>query len=156
LEKQIVVINSQKNMPQTQKHKNRLFLVRNKNSLGQKQVAILLGHKTTDQISRYERGTKLPSLKTAFKLGIIYRLPIQILLDGYYEACLKEIKKREKSLNNQENKSNSDNFIIPGETEFCTIEETLKPFAVKESDLDKARSHIAELIRTRAKRMSHL
>ena len=94
-------------MPQTQKHKNRLFLVRNKNSLGQKQVAILLGHKTTDQISRYERGTKLPSLKTAFKLGIIYRLPIQILLDGYYEACLKEIKKREKSLNNQENKSNS-------------------------------------------------
>jgi len=143
-------------MSPKQKHKNRLFLVRNKNSLGQKQVAMLLGHKTTDQISRYERGTKLPSLKTAFKLGIIYHLPIRSLLDGYYEACLKELKKREKTLTKQEDKANLTSIKQLGETEFCTIEEKLKPFAVKESDLNKARSHIAELINARAKRMNHL
>lgn len=142
-------------MPLKQKRKNRLFLVRNKNSFGQKQVATLLGHKTTDQISRYERGTKLPSLKTAFKLGIIYNLPIRALFDGYYEACLKELRKREKLLTKQENATPLGIKQL-GETEFCTIEEKLNPFAVKESDLDKARSHIAELIRTRAKRMNHL
>lgn len=143
-------------MPLKQKHKNRLFLVRNRNTLGQKQVAILLGHKTADQISRYERGTKLPSLKTAFKLGIIYHLPLHVLFGGYYESCLKELGKREKTLTNKENNVNQTRIKQIKETEFCTIEEKLKPFAVKELDLDKARSHIAELIRTRAKRMNHL
>lgn len=139
-----------------QKHKNRLFLVRSKNALRQKQVALLLGHHTNDQISRYERGTKLPSLKTAFKLGIIYQLPLRVLLNGYYEACLKEIRKREKTLDQEKNSDGSVRGRFPGETEFCTIKEKLKPFRVKEPDLDKARGHIAELIRTRAKRMNHL
>lgn len=143
-------------MPLKQKHKNRLFLVRSKNALGQKQVALLLGHHTNDQISRYERGTKLPSLKTAFKLGIIYQLPIQVLLNGYYEACLKEIKKREKTLNHQKNSADSAKSELLSETEFCTIEEKLKTLRVKEPDLDKARSHITELIRTRAKKMNYL
>lgn len=143
-------------MPLKQKYKNRLFLIRNKNALGQKQIAILLGHKTTDQISRFERGTKLPSLKTAFKLGIIYHTPLRVLFNGYYEACLIDLEKRENLLREQETNENYKPVRQIGETDFCTIEEKLKPFKVKDSDLDKARSHIAELIRTRAERMNHI
>ena len=139
-----------------QKHKNRLFLVRNKNSLQQKQVANLLGHKTTDQISRFERGTKLPSLQTALKLAIIYHAPLRVIFNGYYEACLRDLEKREKLLKAQENGTNYKPVTQIGETDFCTIEEKLKPFKVKDSDLDKARTHIANLINTRAERMDHL
>lgn len=142
-------------MPQTQKHKNRLFLVRNKHALGQKQIAVLLGHQTTDQISRYERGTKLPSLKTALKLGIIYHTPLDALFDGYYKACLDELKRCEKAL-----KIKDENVQISlqqlSETEFCTIEEKLKSIAVKDADLDRARSHISDLLRARMKRMNHI
>ncbi len=89
-------------MPRKQKYKNKLCIVRKKIGLEQKQVAALLGHKTTDQISRYERGAKLPGLKTAIKLGIVYHLPIQVLFYGFYEACLNEIKKQQINQNKSE------------------------------------------------------
>jgi transcriptional regulator with XRE-family HTH domain len=141
-------------MPLKQKYKNRLFLIRNKSSLTQKQVAFLLNHKTVDQISRYERGVKLPSLKTAFKLGIIFRIPIQVLFYDYYEACLDELKNRKKVLSFQENDFN----LIEDSSnaaEFCTFEEKLKSFAVSEIELNKVRHHIAKLVEARGRKMKH-
>lgn len=143
-------------MPQTQKHKNRLFLARHKNNLARKQVALLLGHQTSDQISRYERGAKLPSLKTALLLGTIYRLPIRVLFDGYYEACLKELKKREKSFSVQTVAETPTSLKINGKIEYCSIEENLKPLHISEENLEKARRHITELLKLRAEKMHHL
>ncbi|MGI8467318.1 MAG: helix-turn-helix transcriptional regulator [Pyrinomonadaceae bacterium] len=142
-------------MPLKQKYKNQLLLVRKKSGLEQKQVATLLGHKTADQISRYERGAKLPNLKTAIKLGIVYRLPIRVLFYGYYEACLDEIKKQETVLKNIEKGFNLSKNNFSDDVEFCPFAERLKPLNVKSDDLDKARSHIAELVRTRAEKMNH-
>ena len=137
-----------------QKHKNNLFLMRKKIGLEQKQVALFLGHKTTNQISRYERGVKLPNLKTAFKLGIIYRLPIHVLLYGYYTDCLREITNR-KELSNLKN-LNIKEIVSFGEMEYCTFAEKLKPFHVPQSDLDKVGSHIIKLVRERGEKSDHL
>ena len=143
-------------MPLKQKYKNNLALTRKKNALEQKQVAALLGLKTSDQISRYERRIKLPSLKTALELQIIYRVPVHILFYGYYEACLNEIKKRGKNFNSEGQVFNFPNDNFAEDKEFCTFIEKLKQVKVKDADLDKARSHATELIRIRAEKMNHL
>lgn len=142
-------------MPLKQKHKNHLALVRKKNAWAQKQIAALLGHKTNDQISRYELGLKVPTLKTAIKLGIIYNVPIRTLFYGYYELCLNEIRKQENNSNGKVNNSDSFNLDSAKETEFCTIAEKLKSLNVPEPELNKVRSHIAELINARSARMNH-
>lgn len=113
--------------------------------MGQKQVASLLGHSTSDQVSRYERGEKFPSLKTALKLGLIYGIPIRVLLDGYFEACREEIKIEDKRINNAFH-----------ESDFCTIEEKLNPESVNQTDLDKAYTHSASIIRKRAEKLGHI
>src|SRR5215213_5470811 len=140
-------------MPPKQKHKNRLTLIRTKKALGQKQVALLLGHRTADQISRYERGAKLPSLKTALKLAIIYNLPVRVLLYDYYNLCVDELRKREKVLKATESGFSLANHETDEATEFCTYKEKLTLPVVKEQDLDKARHHIAELIEARSNKM---
>lgn len=143
-------------MPLKQKHKNKLCIVRRKIGLEQKQVAALLGHKTADQISRYERGAKLPSLKTAIKLGIVYHTPIQVLFYGYYEVCLDEIKKQQITQNKSEKNLALSRDTFSNDNEFCTFAEKLKPVYVKDADLDKVRSHIAELVHIRCKKMNHI
>ncbi len=132
-----------------QKHKNQLFLIRKKNDLGQKQIASLLGHKTIDQISRYERGARLPSLKTALKLQIIYHLPINVLFHGYFSKCLDEIQTKTKI--------SGDNFVLAAtkEAEICTYAELLKPLQVPKLEMDKVAKHILELMNTRTEKMGH-
>ena len=140
-------------MPLKQKHKNNLFLMRKKIGLEQKQVALFLGHKTTNQISRYERGVKIPNLKTALKLGIIYRLPVHVLLSGFYADCLKEIVKQKEVWNEDSFKSLESSLF--GEIEYCTFAEKLKPLRVPQVDLDKVGTHIAKLIRERGEKSDH-
>ena len=50
-----------------------------------------IGHKTTDQISRYERGVRMPNVKTALKLELIYRTPIGLLFPEHFEQSEEEI-----------------------------------------------------------------
>jgi transcriptional regulator with XRE-family HTH domain len=76
------------------KTNNRLWQARRRAGLEQKQVARLLGHKTCDQISRYERGDRLPSLEIALKLEIILRVPVRELFPDLYEHCRAQISKR--------------------------------------------------------------
>ncbi|MFN0279175.1 MAG: helix-turn-helix transcriptional regulator [Pyrinomonadaceae bacterium] len=134
-------------------YKNKLALARQRRAIEQKQVAVLLGHKGIDQLSRYERGVKLPSLKAALKLGLIYKIPIRVLLDGYLDACREEIRREEEKLN----KPSRENLTDPAdEAEFCTIEEKLSSGDVVEIDLAKAYSHAAHLIRRRAEALDHI
>ena len=59
-----------------------LWQARQRSGLTQKTIAHLLGRKFTDEISRYENGQRIPTLQTALKLEIIYRVPIRLL---FYE-----------------------------------------------------------------------
>ncbi|MDQ6785849.1 MAG: helix-turn-helix transcriptional regulator [Acidobacteriota bacterium] len=54
---------------------NSLALRRKRLGYEQKQIAVLLGHKSTYQICRYETGQRIPSLKEAIKLSLLYGLP---------------------------------------------------------------------------------
>jgi transcriptional regulator with XRE-family HTH domain len=133
------------------KNQNRLLLIRKKHGLGQKQIAALLGHKTIDQISRYERGVRMPNLKTALKLQIIYQLPINTLFQSYFNKCFDEIETKAKT--------SDDNsgfvFDLTSNTEFCTYIELLKPAQVSPIDMEKVGKHVLELMNTRTKRLGH-
>src|SRR6266851_517318 len=73
---------------------NRLWIARKKVGLGQKSVARMLGYKSTSPISEYETGRLIPSLRTAFKLAILYNLPLQELYAPLYGEVEQEIKSR--------------------------------------------------------------
>jgi DNA-binding XRE family transcriptional regulator len=71
-----------KRRPQTQL--NNLWMARKQIGLGQKNVARLLGHRSTSVISEYETGKLLPSLPTALRLAMVYNRPVAEL---YPDLC---------------------------------------------------------------------
>lgn len=77
---------------------NCLWIVRKKSGLPQKQVAFLLGHKNTTQLSRYERGARIPSLETALKLESAYNTPVRVLFSGLYDQFHADVQGRQKIL----------------------------------------------------------
>jgi DNA-binding XRE family transcriptional regulator len=62
----------------------------------QEHVATLLGHKSRNTLSFLESGYSLPSLRTALKLGVIYRVPVDFLYREIYSAFREEIRRREE------------------------------------------------------------
>jgi transcriptional regulator with XRE-family HTH domain len=63
----------------------RLQMSRKRIGLGQKQVARLLGHKSTGELSRYENGVSLPPFETALRLEIILGVPLSQLFENFYQ-----------------------------------------------------------------------
>ena len=57
-----------------------------------------MGHKDTSQISRYERGTRTPSLETALEIAVAYEAPVERLFGGLLEELQKPVEKRKKRL----------------------------------------------------------
>ena len=83
---------------QIKKLNNHLWTYRKKMGLSQKRVALLMGFKRTNDLSRYEHGVRMPSLVNALKLEIVYRTPAAFLYKGLYEELRKDIKAREEKL----------------------------------------------------------
>lgn len=77
---------------------NSLWTYRKKNGLSQKRAAFFLAHKTSSQLSHYERGTKHPSLENALKLEIIYHVPVAFLFHDLYRKLQEAVKARETTL----------------------------------------------------------
>jgi transcriptional regulator with XRE-family HTH domain len=77
---------------------NNLWTFRKQNGLSQKRVAYFLGHKTSSQLSHYERGAKHPNLINALKLEIIYHTPVTFLFDDLHRELKEEIEAREVKL----------------------------------------------------------
>ena len=80
------------------RHPNYLWIYRKRMGFSQKRVALLLGHKTTTHVSDYERGRRLPSLKTALKLEIILRIPIAFVYGEQYNILKRNIREVENRL----------------------------------------------------------
>jgi len=76
------------------KFENNLWKFRKRANLKQKDVAYLLGIKNISQISRWEKGERLPSLENAFKLGEIYNCEIKELFPELSQNTKKFILKR--------------------------------------------------------------
>lgn len=119
---------------------NRLWNARRKIGLEQKQVANLLGHKTSDQISRYERGTRFPNFKTAFKLAIIYGASLQELFPEHYERYRREVQAKAEAYAASLNAGT--NYNLTNEIE--TIEPSLD--SARESNQDAPLCHYARLL----------
>ena len=77
------------------KNQNELVLYRRRLNLSQKQVAVLLGHRDTSMLSRYENGRSLPPLLTALRLEIVYRAPVAFLYLQLYTALREGVRKQE-------------------------------------------------------------
>jgi len=79
---------------------NNLWIYRKKKGFSQKRVAFFLDHKTSSQLSHYERGAKYPNLINALKLEIIYQVPVSFLYGDLYKKLREDIRAREKKRTN--------------------------------------------------------
>jgi transcriptional regulator with XRE-family HTH domain len=77
---------------------NSLWNYRKKKGFSHKRVAFFLNHKTSSQLSHYERGAKYPNLHNALKLEIIYHVPVAFMFDDLYRKLREDIRAREKKI----------------------------------------------------------
>lgn len=134
---------------------NRIAEIRRRNRISADALAILLGKKSVARILDYERGTKTPDLKTALKLAHIFRLPLRVILDGYYNACRSEIQKEEVRGAASSLGSNATAVKFPP-IDFCTYEANLSAERMDQKQVEKARRHAIGLIRSTAEMLGHL
>jgi transcriptional regulator with XRE-family HTH domain len=130
---------------------NHLWQVRKRRGLEQKQVAYLLNHHTPDQVSRYELGTRLPTLETALLLEMIYGAPLRVLYKDLYErlqAVMKGRLERVPQLHERLAEFLSEDRV----REYCAYLDLIQLGQPAQADMLRVRRHVTEM----AKRLAHL
>jgi len=130
---------------------NRLWVARKRRGLGQKQVAHFLD-KTVDEISRYERGTRVPGLEVILGLEIIYGLPARILFKNLYEQLHARILAKAQSQETFKSIYAEAFTQQQMPDHYCSYNEILNLASIPPSERAKLRDHITEL----AKRLAEL
>lgn len=87
---------------------NCLRRYRRARGLKQKEVARILGLKSTSMISRWEKGVCLPRPLTMFKLAILYRTMVDALFIDLRRTLINELRKREDKVLGNRMKDNED------------------------------------------------
>ena len=123
------------------KFQNRLWLGRSRRDLKQKHIAYLLGQKNLDQVSRYENGSRLPTLQTALKLEIILGVPVRTLFPELYAELRSEIRERASASRGLREKL-GDLFV----DDHCSYEGLVVDAKVSKSAREKIHRHAAALI----------
>src|ERR1700729_4229769 len=77
------------------KYTNRTAHYRRRWRLTQKQVLMLMGEEERSRLWVLEAGRSLPTLKTAFKLSAIFRVPVEFLYPDLYTGLRETIRNRE-------------------------------------------------------------
>lgn len=133
-------------------NQNNLRRYRKRSGLEQKQLAFLLNQKSTDEVSRYETGIHRPNLETAFKLQVIFHVPIALIYHRLFEHCqveIAELKRQHPHL-----LPDSDWFPASPEQlkqeEFCFYGEILKGRIPNELEIRTVDKHILNLMNTTA------
>jgi DNA-binding XRE family transcriptional regulator len=80
------------------KYINHTAYYRRRWRLTQKQVLLLMGEEERSRLWDLEAGKSLPSLKTAFKLSAIFRVPVEFLYPDLYAGLRETIRKREAGM----------------------------------------------------------
>jgi hypothetical protein len=130
---------------------NRLWPARKRRVLEQKQVAYLLNHHTSDQVSRYELGTRLPTLETALLLEMIYGAPLRVLYRDLYERLQAELRDRLKRVPQLQERL-AEFFEEETVRGYCAYGEILQTNHPTQTAQLNARRHVTEL----AKRLAYL
>src|SRR5262245_17775684 len=84
--------------PRRPTYPNRLWNYRKRMGFTQKQVAAIIGHVTRTQIGNWEGGHRVPTLLSALKLEIVYRVPIAFLYPDLYRMLKDKLHSREARL----------------------------------------------------------
>jgi transcriptional regulator with XRE-family HTH domain len=71
---------------------NRIWKYRKILNLSQRQVSFLLALNGTSQISKWEKGVKVPSLPNALRLANILKISVEDLFSGLNQHLKKEIE----------------------------------------------------------------
>lgn len=126
---------------------NALWRARQQAGLELKQVAYLLGHKSTDQISDYERGLKKPSLPNALKLTIIYGASLAELFPEHFEQYRTELAaKLEKVSRLQFSRNVAES--LTSKFHVCSYADLLeKKPAPSNQERETVRDHVTKLAR---------
>lgn len=125
------------------KTRNRLWLARKRIGLQQKQIAALLNHQTVDQVSRYEKDLRLPTLETALRLEIIFGVPLRVLFQDRYEKLEDDV--RRKITSSPSLKRIFEQAEKNGVEAYCAYAELLRGLSPTSTDLDRARKHAIRL-----------
>ena len=78
--------------------KNRIWKYRKILNLSQRQVSFILAHKDASQISKWEKGVKLPNLENALRLSRVLKISVDELFSGLSNSLEKEIAERVNSV----------------------------------------------------------
>ena len=84
--------------PQIKRGLNHIFKTRRTRGLAQKQLALLLGHRYTDMVSKYENGTSLPPLEIALLLDIALGIRLPELYVELYQDLQRVVLERSDTL----------------------------------------------------------
>jgi len=107
----------------------------------------LLGYSSVEQISRYERSSRIPSLSTAIKLELIYGLPVRYLFADLTDRVMHQLQKQMKSHRSLRALYPELSASLKRAAEFCSCDEKLKKAALSDSDKEIVRKHIVTLAR---------
>lgn len=132
-----------------------LALRRKRLGYEQKQIAVLLGRKTANEICRYETGKRMPNFNEAAKLSILYGLPVHILFDRYFRRCREELEAKIKHSGLVAEINLESNPIV----DFCSYLDLINSTDISESkdisefNADKIRRHIKVLVEERSRKI---
>jgi hypothetical protein len=129
-----------------------LWRARKQRQLAPKLVAFLLGHKTVDQICRYESGLRTPSLATALKLESIYAIPVRRLFSGVTDRVTRQLDDCLNSSLMLRKRHPHLSQITVHQPEYCSFNEKLRQSSLSKSDKDQIRLHLIAL----AKKLAEL
>ncbi len=123
---------------------NGLWRIRHTLGFDQKQVAKLLGHHSSDAISRYERGICLPSVRNVIKLIIIYQASLEQLFPEHFQCYRAELESKMSQIPKSlisitVRKALSENI------HYCTFEKLLEKLPPTKDELNTVRDHITHL-----------
>lgn len=71
---------------------------RKRSGLSQSELAYLLGSKTRNQVSRYERRSHVPPLRVALALQALFGTPVSELFPGTYQSAKTDLRRRARAL----------------------------------------------------------
>jgi hypothetical protein len=71
---------------------------RMRTSHSQKEVGVLLGHRTGARVAKWESGRQWPSLANGLLLGHLYQTPVEELFGDFLAPLKAEVARREAGL----------------------------------------------------------
>ena len=122
---------------------NALWRIRHSQGLELKQVAKLLGQKSTDSLSRYENGNSEPNLKTTLKLMLIYNSSPKEMFPDLYDCCRREVEENIKRYTVWLTVKDREKLIE--NISFCTFEKMFNRSNLTDNDKTIIRKHLTNL-----------